>query len=519
MRLLPSYPKAREKRSRGTDPSVIVQRKAVIKGASINFLMLQVLFLGLFCYIMGSLFKSNDRVNKMKILYIDNDQGPVGDSVRRAYQSLRKPSFPTLVEQKGSDFKLSNHDAEHEVCRTHYWAALYTSSGASERLEAAFSGGQAATKYNASNVLLYIWNEARYPPTSDSNIVSNLQTLSSAARSVYISEYGRRGIQSLSNSSYDRAALSVFANPWSLTSIDIQETNQGSRLIYNTLVIILILIQEFFYLGHINGLHVQFKIWSRFFPHRIYIFRLTISLAYTLIGSLCVTGTIWAFRAGWHVNGNQFVLSWMALWLFAHVNFLTLDVFSVWLPHPFVPMALIAWLMFNVTSILLPFELVPGFYRWAYVMPAHEVYHILMDIWSRGCNPQLYYALPILFVEEVTGLLLTGLGVYRRCHYALIAEEAQEKLFQERLEKAVAFQRKRFEEEKLELQEEMESKTKYDIITEQEDVREEKKEEQELETQLQEDDEMLRRQETSNSKSVAFGPSFGLAYRSRSQGH
>ncbi|OBT45170.1 hypothetical protein VE00_04282 [Pseudogymnoascus sp. WSF 3629] len=90
--------------------------------------------------------------------------------------------------------------------------------------------------------------------------------------------------------------------------------------------------------------------------------RLIISVLYTFVGSLCTTGAIWAFRAGWNVNGRQFVLTWMSLWLFAHLNFLTFDI------------------MINITSILFPFALSPGFYRWAYALPTHAVYNLLVDI-------------------------------------------------------------------------------------------------------------------------------------------
>ncbi|KAL9616694.1 MAG: hypothetical protein Q9160_008447 [Pyrenula sp. 1 TL-2023] len=431
---LSRYPKAYEKRLHAADPLTRAPRLAVPKAAGINFVMLQILFLGLFCYIMGSLFHTNSNVRNMKILYIDNDQGSVGDSVRQAYRTLQSPQFPTLVEKRGSDFTLPGHSPRDEVCQTNNWAALYTTSGASQRLEAAVSGGPSSANYNASNTLIYIWNEARYPATSDSYIVSNLQTLSSIARSVYISCHGSLLLNTSSSSINPLATLSVLANPWSLSSINIQPTSQGAHLIYNTLVIILLMIQEFFFLNLINFLHTHFKIWPRLFPRRIYTFRLLISLLYTLIGSLCVTASIWSFRASWHVNSAQFVLSWLALWLFAHVNFLTLDIFSVWLPEPVVPMALITWLVLNITSILLPFELASAFYRIRYVMPAHAVYRVLMDVWSGGCDPQLYYALPVLFAEEVAGLLLSAIGVYRRCHYALLAEENQEEALRKKVE-------------------------------------------------------------------------------------
>lgn len=171
-----------------------------------------------------------------------------------------------------------------------------------------------------------------------------------------------------------------------------------------------------------------------------------ISLTYTLIGSLSVAGAIWAFRSSWNVNGTQFVLTWLTLWLFAHLNFLAMDTCTVWLDQGYVPMALITWIILNVTSILLPFQLSNGFYRWAYALPAHEVYQVLIDIWSGGCNPQLHVALPVLFTWEVLGLLCSGLGVYRRCHYAAIAEESQERTFSERVDAAMALERRLDEE-------------------------------------------------------------------------
>lgn len=68
---------------------------------------------------------------------------------------------------------------------------------------------------------------------------------------------------------------------------------------------------------------------------------------------------------------------------------------------------------------------------------------MLANIWSGGCNPQLRYALPIMFSWEVFGLALSGLGVYRRAHYATLADESQEHQFRERLNAAVEYNVKR----------------------------------------------------------------------------
>lgn len=429
------YPKARQARPSIHDPSVRPVRFAVLKAATINLLLLQFLFLGLFCYLFGSLFQDSTHIHNLNVLFVDYDGGAIGVAVRAAYGQLEGPAFPTLIERPVSLYPQPN-TIENAVCDIQYWGALYTTFNASDRLTAALAGGSAATSYNRSNVLTLVWNEARYPTVIDSSIAGRMQLLSEAARIAYSQMEGKQALQTLNSS--DSAAIAVAANPWTLTSVNIQPTSQGSRLIYNTLAIVLILIQEFFYLGCINGLYVQFRFYTTIAPHRLVIARQIISLTYTFIGALCTTGAIWAFRDGWNVNGNQFVLNWMALWLFAHLNFLVLDVFTIWLPPPFVPMALICWIVLNVTSILLPFELAPGFYKWGYALPAHSIFNTLIDIWSHGCNPVLDYALPVLFAYEVVALCLSSLGVYRRAHYSSIKQEADEKAFQERVAAAIS---------------------------------------------------------------------------------
>ncbi|KAF2437059.1 hypothetical protein EJ08DRAFT_11592 [Tothia fuscella] len=504
-----SYPKAHENRLHPNDPAVRGPRIALFKLALKNFLLLQLLFLGLFAYIFGALFQATSHTHNLKVLYVDYDQGLVGTIIRNAYKGLQGDSFPTLIEKPGAEFPTPG-DLREAVCKTRYWAALFVQPGASSTLETALT--QPSNAYDKNDLVKYIWNEARYPTVVDSSISSNLQTLSATARIGYASHDWTTTITNTSAATY-----STFADPWHLASINIQPTAQGSRLIYNTLVIILILIQEFFYLGTINGLYERFNIYSRLNPHRIIAFRFALSAAYTLIGSLCVAGMVWAFKAGWHVNGNQFALTWAILWLFAHVNFLTMDVFSVWLPPQFVPMALITWVIFNVASILLPFQLSAAFYRWAYVMPAHEVYQILIDIWSGGCNPTLSYALPILFIMELSSFCLSALGTHRRAHYALIKQEADKAIMQMRVDTAI-----KIEQENQRGLQRTRTATRscgeiHDEKTEEQvDERTPEYEEQphrlELARTIEKADEEIKRQQTRTSRNMHFGPSFGVSF-------
>jgi hypothetical protein len=429
------YPRALENRLDGAHPSLTGSRRKFLKSALLNCLLLQVLFLGLFAYIFGALFQQGSHIQNLKIIFVDYDGGMIGESIRNSYNTQKGESFPTLTEEPASDYPTSI-DLVEAVCNTHSWAALYVTRGASVRLEDALYRN---ATYNASDTVTYIWNEARYSATIDSLIQRNIETLSSDARASYISSLPTEGKQVAPSNGI--VAMSALANPWKLTSMNIQPTLQGSRLIYNTLVIILIMIQEFFYLGILNVLYIQFKIYNKIRPARIIIYRTCISLIYTFFGSLCCAGSIWAFRAGWNVNGNQFVLTWAILWLFAHVNYLTLDVFTIWFPPLYVPMAFVTWIVLNVTAVLLPFDLMPGFYRWSYALPANAVYGIMTDIWSRGCNPQIRYSLPIIFALEIIALILSAIGVYRRCHLAVLGEEVHEKAFRTRLEGALKLER------------------------------------------------------------------------------
>jgi hypothetical protein len=506
------YPRARENRVSPRDPVIRKARHAFLKASATNFLLLQLLFLGLFCYIFGSLFQQNSHTHNLGIVLVDYDGGAIGRAIRAAYASLQGDNFPSLIERSPTDFP-STGELWEAVCQTHYWAALYVHRGASARLEAALaSESAAASSYNTSDVMAYIWNEAIYPQVIDATVSSNIQRLSDAARVAYTTGNGTGNLQSISGA----PALSILAQPWNLQSINIQPTSQGSRAIYNTVTIILVLIQEFFYLGTINGLYAQFKLYARLDPYRIVAVRTVISLAYTLVGSLCVSGAIWAFRSGWAVNGNQFALSWATLWLFAHVNFLALDVVTVWVPAGYVPMALASWIILNITSVLLPFDLCPGFYRVGYALPAHEVYHVLTDIWSGGCNPQLRYALPVLFAWEVVGLVVSVLGVFRRCHFATVAEERQAREFAERIDAMVALELSKLEEVRKRQGRDVNGSGAGESVEKREEEEEEAETfREQLAAAIERVNTRQRREDEKKGVPCSFGPSFDLPFSPR----
>jgi hypothetical protein len=84
----------------------------------------------------------------------------------------------------------------------------------------------------------------------------------------------------------------------------------------------------------------------------------------------------------------------------------------------FLPFFVLTWVILNVTSTIWPFELAPSFYRWGYALPAHEVWQVLIQIWSGGAVDRLYEALPILFTWEIVFLPLAVVALNFRCKVA-----------------------------------------------------------------------------------------------------
>ncbi|KAH8901555.1 hypothetical protein GQ53DRAFT_592152, partial [Thozetella sp. PMI_491] len=401
--------------------------KLVVVAAK-NFFLLLCLFLALFSWILGSLSQQASHIPNLTIGFVDYDNGAVGAALRDAYTSLSSGSFPVVAEYSPTQYP-TPEDLRAAVCRTDFWAVVYVSRGASARLGSALAGTAPVDELDKKDVLTYIWNEVRYPVVVDSAIATNLETLSSTARVLYANANTTRNILNVTAPE----ALSVLVEPWQLNSSNIQPTKQGPRLVYNTIVVLLVFVQDFFYLGMLNTIYGHLKIWTKARPIVIVFVRLVNSLIYTLLSGLCVTGAIWAFRGDWNVNGAQFMLTWMVFWILGHINFFVLDIFAVWLPAPYVPMAMISWVLSNVTSIVLPFELNPGFYKLGYVFPAHAAFTTFLDIWSSGCNPQLAYTLPTLFAWEVLAAIGSAIGVYRRVWYAKLDKEREEQSLKEKV--------------------------------------------------------------------------------------
>ncbi|PQE27066.1 Nitrosoguanidine resistance SNG1 protein [Rutstroemia sp. NJR-2017a WRK4] len=408
------------------DPFWNGKRKPFIKSLIMAGIMVILLFLIIMCYLYGVVFKSGLRAHNLNILAVDYDGGVIGEALSAAYKQLQGDEFPELQFHPATQYP-SIVEVRNAVCRGDYWGAVVAQPDASNRLSQALAGGSAAKTYDPSDVLTYVWNTARYPAVQVGVISGNLETLIGAASSAYHVLNGSQALSSLNAT--DKNAVLAFLNPIRSSNINIKQTEQGARVFYNTVSVVLPVIQQFFFLMALNGINNQFGIYGRLNSTRIGLMRMFISIVYTFVASLATTGYIWAFREGWDVDGGQFALMWMSYWIYMHINFLVLDTATAFIPVSFLTFFVLPWAILNIASSVYPFELSAGFFRWGYAIPGHEFYTLAAQIES-GCGNVLHIALPILFSWEVVGTALAILGSSYRNRHAkadLVAEKEAER--------------------------------------------------------------------------------------------
>lgn len=402
------------------------KKKNFVIGVTSSFVLIQLLFLGVMSYLYGAVYQESTRISSLNVLMVDYDSSVIGESLRQAVTTLSSESFPTISERTTSDYP-TEQDVVNAVYRAHYWAAIFTTTGASQRLTEAITSGAA---YDASNAITYVYNEARYPTVESGYILANLQQLVSAAGGAYHAINGTYALQAVDSAS--ESARQALFNPIGASSINIKPTPQGSKVLYNTISMVVPIIMQFFFLMAVNGISNHFAVYSHLPLKENGMIRLLLSTLYTFIGALCTAGYQHAFQESEWLTAGQFVLVWMILWLYMHINFLVIDCATAFIPTSFLSFFFFTWVIFNVTSVLFPFELNPGFYRWGYALPSHEVYQVLVTIWSGGATNQLHISLPILFAWEVVLYPLSILALHYRCAYAAREHQANEEAMRDK---------------------------------------------------------------------------------------
>ena len=382
----------------------------VVAGVMVAIL---ILFLADLSYLFGSTFGANDRVSALKVLVVDYDGGPVGESAANAYRALQSRRFPSFEFRSPAEYP-NPSDVKRSVCKADYWGAVYINQGVSDNLAAAYRGGSAAENFDAQDSVTYIYNGARYPTTASGYLMPNFQALISAMRgSYYQTEQGRSALRNVNSS--DPAAVQAYLNPIQGTADIIRPTEQASRNLYNTINIVMAILGQFFFVLAMNGIFDTFGIHEGMRIRDVWIMRFVTGKIFSMLFAVVVSGYIWAFREDWAVPDGGWALMWLTFWLFMDANFQVLEsCIGSFVPMQFTPLFLLTWFIVNVSSCIFPFELSAGFYRIGYVFPAHAMWIILIDVWS-GCGNSLHIGLPILFSWWLVGHVTAVFSIRKRC--------------------------------------------------------------------------------------------------------
>lgn len=402
------------------------KRKTFTIANTVTIVTLQILFLANLAYLFGSTYQHSSRVHNLKVLFVNYDNDVVGQAVTAAYQRLKGDSFPSIQMSSASEFPDVQSLSEHVCKESNIWAAVYTHNGASARLAAALEGGAAATTYNSSDAITYIWNGVRYSTYASADLSANIERLISLSGPAYFvlnSTY----IQANLNTSSTQAVAAA-ASPFRASNINIIPTVQTSRAFLATTCMVFTMITQFFFVLALNGIAGAFGMLSTLTVWVNLRIRWVSSFIYSAATGAVLTGVIWGFRESWPVTALQGFETWLTFSWVAHIHFLVFDHATGWIPVQYMAYFSMTWLVINVTSTGMPIELSPGFYHWQYALPSYQLYQVLITIWSHGCVNQNFRALPILFSWWVAGLVGSWLSMISKCNAATKLEEAEDHL-------------------------------------------------------------------------------------------
>ncbi|KAM5349206.1 hypothetical protein ACJ41O_009029 [Fusarium nematophilum] len=375
-------------------------------------LMLQLLVLANMLYLYGTSFNQSSRSKFLKILVVDFDHGDIGAAVLDASRSLQDDYFPAIDVGSASEY-LDSQDIRQSVCSADYWAAVFTNSGASDDLHRVLDDDGNDT-YDPSSAITYIYNQARYPVIADSILISSINSIVAASRSVYQeSANGTAALASLNAS--NSAARAAYLNPIGAAPDLIMPTHQVSRVFYNTVNFVIPPLAQFFFILALNGIGLQMGFLASATLKEVWLFRFLAGKLYSFVSGLVSVGYIWAFREDWNIGAAAFFKTWMLFWFLMDINWQVMETFiASYVPISYTPFFVFTWIITNVASAVFPYEVVPGFYRIGYALPSREAYSILVQIWS-GCANELHIALPVLFAWWLVGHVTAFFSVRKRC--------------------------------------------------------------------------------------------------------
>lgn len=402
-------------------------------------LILAVAIMTFLCLFWGVLFRQNENVKNLSIWVVDFDgQAPydnttpfVGPFVTQAIQETMEkggqvPGYTFVSPQRFDNDPLKVRESVYDF---EAWAAVVINPNATSLLEAAVREGNAS--YDPLGACQITFNSARDQTTASSYIVPSLTALQKRV----IHDFGRAWITRLLQNNVSAADMNMDIAPQAIspgiqfTVYDLRPFGPPVATPAVSIGLIYLIIISFFSFTFFLPIHMKYLTPKGHPPlhfHQLIIWRYIATVASYFLLSLIYSFVSLAFlmpmnnQPASHVwpatNPNAygkgtFVVYWMGNWIGMIAFGLASENMGMLLGTPWTALWLIFWVISNVATGFYALPLAPGFYRWGYAWPMHNVVELtrstLFDL-----HPRVGLNFGILFAWVAVGSILFPLCCY-----------------------------------------------------------------------------------------------------------
>ncbi len=388
-------------------------RKVFVKFFPVVILMSS-LVLGSLSVFWGSNYKRNERYHKINIWVIDWDQGYNGSDPIVGPSLTATTNFFTGDSIVNFDIKNINYTEDglqrirHDIIEEKAWGAIVINRNATESILAARETFNSS--FTSDYLIQYIYAQARLE-TTHAIILSQINALST----VFVKSFTNAFISNIAQNSTDseqarflREVPQLISNPVSVTVVNVLPfIGDVSQVIVLTGLVFIIVI-SFFQFLFFHQIHLIMLGKVPFFEYVLY--RIFINIVSYFFLSLAFSIVSLAFQVDFnHKYGRGgFVVFWMMNWLTmcalggATENW-SLLIFPLF--PPLIGFGIITWVMLNSSVVFAPFELMPGVYKYGYMMPLYQASHTNRTILF-GAKSIIGRSVGILFAWIVVNTIL-----------------------------------------------------------------------------------------------------------------
>jgi hypothetical protein len=356
------------------------------------------------CLFWGALFRQNQNIHKLGIWVVDfdglssftNTTPFVGPFVTRAIQDIIDAGgAPGYTFARPEDFDNDPLKVRESVYDFHAWAAVVVNPNATAMLEAAVRDGNAS--YDPLGACQITYNSARDQTTSSSYIVPSMTILQKRV----VSDFGRAWIPhllSLNISFADMNSPQAISPGIEFSVYDLRPFGPPIATPAVSIGLIYLIIISFFSFTFFLPIHMKYlspkghpplkfpqliawryiaTVSSYFLLSLIYSF---VSLAFLMPMSHPLGSHISPATNPNAYSKATFVVYWMANWIGMIAFGLASENMAMLLGTPWTALWLIFWVISNVATGFYALELAPGFYRWGYAWPMHNIVELTRSL-------------------------------------------------------------------------------------------------------------------------------------------